>query len=144
MQESAGAVGCSGTLPLCPIHPQASDPVVAGTLPHAGAFGNLEAKDRCCIESRLIYEQKNAMLGLQVVPHYDATLQQATCCCNCLGAACCCCCLISTTELPPAKKVEQWQLLCWCMWCSLWLKIAAASQAMAGNAVLVESPQEPP
>jgi hypothetical protein len=55
---------------VCPIHPQASDPVVAGTLPNAGAFGNLEAKDRCCIESGLIYEQKNAILGLQVVPHY--------------------------------------------------------------------------
>jgi hypothetical protein len=47
--------------------------VAAGALPNAGAFANLEAKDRCCIESGLIYEQANAMLGLQVVPRYHAT-----------------------------------------------------------------------
>jgi hypothetical protein len=34
------------------------DPVVASALPNAGAFANLEARDRCCIESGLIYEQK--------------------------------------------------------------------------------------
>jgi hypothetical protein len=46
------------------------DPVVADTLPNAGAFANHEAKDCCCTESGLIYKQKNAMLG-QVVPPYS-------------------------------------------------------------------------
>jgi hypothetical protein len=63
----------------------------------------LTAKNRCCIDSRLIYEP-NTMLGLQVVPHYDATLQHATCCFKCAGATCCCYCLILQTCSAKTQK----------------------------------------